>query len=294
MRKTSLSSTGPLGSFSKERDPMTTTKPRRSSLRYAAAALAALAALAQAPAVLATSSTTFWTPATTYVQPNGVWHITYDSYVAERSAMQNDYGLTLGVLPYEKIQGEIGFDSFLPGITKSNLYLNGKLVVPEGALGKTAPGLSLGVVGVGFDHNVSDFDILHATIGKTFSFGNVVAGGYYGLNDKLMVSSEGKKQQAGFLGAWTSPDIVLDLPGLKKINFIADVQTGKNAFGAWGVGIGLYFTDAIDILTGPVFFFDQNATTQFPGPGFSQGSPRPKMLWTIQLDIDVDFHKKKK
>ena len=273
-------------------------RPRRSAASFrrhrVAAAVSIVSALLLPAAVAhATSSTTFWTPATTSVQPYLVPHITYDTYVAERGGFQNDYGLTLGVLPYEKIQGEIGFDSFLPGIAKSNLYLNGKLDVPEGALGKTAPGISLGIVGAGFDHNVSDFNILHATIGKTFSFGNVVAGGYYGLNDKLMVSSEGKKQQAGFLGAWTSPDIVLSLPGLKKVNFIADVQTGKNAFGAWGVGIGLYFTDAIDILIGPVFLFDPNATTQLPGPGFSQGSARPKMLWSIQLDIDFDLRKKK-
>ena len=29
--------------------------------------------------------------------------------------MANDYGLTIGVLPFEKLQGEVGVDLFLPG-----------------------------------------------------------------------------------------------------------------------------------------------------------------------------------
>lgn len=253
-------------------------------------ALAACALMGTSTVAYATSSTTFWTPATTYVQPYLVPHITYDTYVSERSGFQNDYGLTTGFLPFEKLQGEIGIDSFMPGLAQTNLYLNGKLGIPEGAFGEWAPGISAGIVGLGFKTDVSNFDILHAEIGKTFPLvGNLVVGGYYGLNDKLLVSSKGEKQQAGFLGAWTSPDIVLNLTGLNKINFIADIQTGKNAFGAVGAGIGLYFTPSIDILTGPVFFFDSNATTQLAGPGIAPGANRPDWLWTVQLDVDFDL-----
>jgi hypothetical protein len=115
----------------------------------------------------ATPSTTFWTPATTYVQPYLVPHITYDTYVAEKSGFQNDYGLTLGVLPFEKLQAEIGFDSFMPGLAKSNFYVNGKLGVPEGAFGEYVPGFSAGIMGVGFKSDVSDFNIVHAEVGKT-------------------------------------------------------------------------------------------------------------------------------
>jgi hypothetical protein len=253
-------------------------------------ALVVSSLLVAATAAHATSSTTFWTPATTYVQPYLVPHITYDTYVAEKSGFQNDYGLTIGFLPFEKLQGEIGIDSFMPGLAKSNFYLNAKLALPEGAFGDYVPGLSAGIYGVGFNSDVSNFDILHAELGKTFPIvGNLVVGGYYGLNDKLMISSDLKKQQAGFMAAWTSPDIVLNLPGLNKVTLMADVQTGKNAFGAAGVGLGLYFTPSIDILTGPVFFFDPNATTQLAGPGLAPGVNRPGMLWTVQLDIDFDL-----
>jgi hypothetical protein len=249
-------------------------------------ALVACAALASAQAALATPSTTFWTPATGYVQPYLVPHLTYDTYVAERGGFQNDYGLTVGVLPWEKLQGEIGFDTFYPGYTDKNFYLNGKLTVPENAYGAWQPAVSLGVMNLGFKKDVTDYDILHANLAKTFPYvGNVAIGGYYGLNDKLMVGSDGKTQQAGFLAAWTSPDIVLNFPGLQKIALMADLQTGKNAFGAVGGGIGLYFTPAIDVLTGPVYFLDPKA--------MASGPLHPNWLWTVQLDVDVDFMKKK-
>lgn len=254
-------------------------------MKKALKAIAVAAALATAPSAWATSSTTFWTPATTYVQPYLVPHITYDSYVSERGGLQNDYGLTIGFLPFEKLQGELGIDSFLPGLAKNNVYLNGKLAVPENSFGSWQPGLSFGVVGVGFEQDVSDYNVLHATVAKTLPVvGNLAVGGYYGLNDKLLVSSDGDEEQAGLMAAWTSPDVVLNLPGLHKINFIADVQTGNNVFGAWGLGVGLYFTPAIDILTGPVFFNDSDLMKSVYGTDF---------MWSVQLDVDFDLRKKK-
>jgi hypothetical protein len=248
------------------------------------------ALLGAATAARATPSTTFWTPATTYVQPYLVPHITYDTYVAERSGFQNDYGLTIGVLPFEKLQAEVGFDSFMPGITASNLYLNGKLAIPEGALGAYVPGISAGIFGVGFKSDVSDYDILHAEISKAVPLiGTLTVGGYYGLNEKLLVSSSGETQRAGLIAGWTSPDVVFNLPGLNKINFNADIQTGKNAFGAVGAGVGIYFTPSIDILTGPVFFFDSKTTAQVGPPGAAIGANRPDWLWTVQLDVDFDL-----
>jgi hypothetical protein len=239
--------------------------------------------LATASTAWATPSTTFWTPATTYAQPYLVPHITYDSYVGEKGGLQNDYGLTIGFLPFEKVQGEVGVDSFLPGIAKNNFYLNAKLALPENSFGDWQPGLSAGVYGVGFEKDVSDFDVLHAEVGKTLPYvGTLVVGGYYGLNEKLLVSSKGRKEQAGLLAAWTSPEVVLGLSGLNKINFSADVQTGKNLFGAAGAGIGLYFTPSISILTGPVWFLDSALFKNTYGTAF---------MWSVQLDIDIDFRK---
>jgi hypothetical protein len=237
--------------------------------------------LSAATAALATPSTDFWTPATSYVQPYLVPHLTYDSYFGERGQYPVDTGVTIGVLPWEKLQGEVGFDLFYPNKTKTALLLNAKLAVPEGALGEKAPGLSLGVQNIGFEKDVNDLFLVHATVAKTFgSLGNLAVGAYYGVNDKLLLSSSGAKNRAGAMVAYTSPDIVIDLPGLNKIVVVADAMTGKNALGAVGGGLSFNFTPSIDVITGPVFFLDKALQ-----PGGSS------MLWTVQLDVDFDLRK---
>ena len=246
------------------------------------AALAAVA-LATASAAWATPSTAFWTPATTYVQPYLVPHLTYDTYFGEPGAYPIDTGLTMGVLPFEKLQGEVGFDLFYPGKTKNGFLLNAKLGLPEGAYGELFPGISIGAQNIGFESDVNDLFLLHAELGKTLPFGNLTIGGFYGVNDKLMIDQNGKKQQAGFMASWTSPDIKIGKPALDKIVFVADTMTGDTAFGAVGGGIGLYFTPAIDLLAGPVFFLNKDVQ-----PGASN------WLFSMQIDVDVDLIPKPK
>jgi hypothetical protein len=250
-------------------------------MKQALKAAVAAAVLATATVASATPSTTYWTPATTYVQPYLVPHLTYDTYFGESGAYPIDTGITLGVLPWEKLQGEVGFDVLYgPGAvtTKAAFLLNAKLVIPEGALGEMAPGFSLGAQNIGFEKNVSDLNLFHASVGKTFGFGNLTAGAYYGANKKALLTTAAKVPQFGGLASYTSPDINVKVTGLDKVVFLADVQTGKNNFGAYGAGVAFYFTPAIDVITGPVFFLDKDVQ-----PGAS------KMLWTVQLDVDFDL-----
>jgi hypothetical protein len=248
-------------------------------------ALAAVACAAAASRTLATPSTVFWTPATPYTQPVLVPHLTYDTYVAEQGMLANDYGLTVGILPLEKLQGEIGLDVFYSGYTADWIQLNGKLTLPENAFGGWSPGLSVGIMNAGFKTGVSDYDLLYGTIGKTTPVGALAVGGYYGAGStSLWTNSDGKEVRGGFMASWTSPDIVLDLPGLQKIVFMADGASGKNWFGAAGAAIGLYFTPAIDVLTGPVFFVDRTYYRDTYGPDW---------MWSVQLDVDVDLRKKR-
>jgi hypothetical protein len=244
-------------------------------------ALALGAMLAVATAASATPSTTFWTPATTYVQPYLVPHLTYDSYFGEPSAYPVDTGITLGVLPFEKLQAEVGFDLFYPGYTKNGFLLNAKLALPEGAFG-AFPGVSVGVQNVGFEKDVNDLYLVHGELGKTLPVGVVAIGAYYGVNKKLIVDERGQKQQAGLMASWTSPDLKVGKTALDKIVFLADAMTGQNAFGAIGGGIGLYFTPAIDVLAGPVFFLNKDVQ-----PGAAS------WLFSLQLDVDLDLGAKK-
>jgi hypothetical protein len=244
-----------------------------------AAALAAL--LAGAHTARATPSTVFWTPATTYTQPFLVPHLTYDSYVAEKSFVANDYGLTMGVIPSERIQGEVGLDLFQPGKVGDLLQANGKLTLVEGAYGKWQPGVSLGIMNVGFKKDVSNYDLVHLDLGKSLPYGTFVVGGYYGAGSKLLwTGSGGKVNRAGVMGSYTSPDLTLNLTGLQKINAFADVASGKNWLGAVGAGVGFYFTPAIDVLTGPVWFFDDRLAKSLYGSS---------TVWSVQLDVDFDL-----
>ena len=251
-------------------------------MNHALKAIAAAALLVAAQAALATPSTTYWTVATTYTQPYLVPHVTYDTYFGEPGAYPVDTGLTMGVLPFEKIQGEVGFDLLYPARGAAALLLNAKLTLMEGALGEWAPGLSVGIMNLGFKKDVNDFDMIHATLGKGFGpAGTFSLGAYYGTNPRLFVDSTGATKRAGLLASWMGPDIKVGLSGLDKIVLAGDVQTGRNVFGAAGGGVYFYFTPAIDLLVGPVFFFERDLQ-----PG------QASWLWTMQLDVDVDFHRK--
>jgi len=242
-----------------------------------------LCALSPAAPAVATPSTNYWAPTTTGVQGFGVLHLTYDSYFATDALYPVDLGLTIGVLPWSAIQAEVGIDVLYPTLDADGdgmavpLYLNGKLGGAEDVAFPWQPAWSLGIYNLGFESDVTDYDILYALVGHSIpSLGYFSVGGYYGLNDNLMTSSDGDKAQAGLLaGVFSAP---IDLPVIDHINLTADVQTGENGFGGGGPGVYLYFTPAISLLTGPVFFFDPDKQ-----PGGNS------WMWTAQLDVDLDL-----
>ena len=150
--------------------------------------LAACAIALTAQGAWATPSTVFWTPATTYVQPFLLPHLGMDVYFNDKAYYPINLGFTMGVLPFEKIQAEVGLDFFFPYWGPQNavflspagaLQLNAKVGTPEGSFAEWSPGISGGIYGVGLNQ-ATQFSILHAEIGKTFFFGNLTAGGYYG------------------------------------------------------------------------------------------------------------------
>jgi len=142
------------------------------------------------------------------------------------------------------------------------IYVNAKVGTPEGALHEHQPGWSFGVYNLDVD---ADVPVLYAMVGKTLPYvGSVSVGGYHGLDD------------VGVLAGWASPAI--DVPKIDKLVLTADVQTGHNALGAAGAGVYVYFTPAVALLTGPVFFLE---------PDLQPGGNR--WMWSAQIDIDVDL-----
>lgn len=198
----------------------------------------------------------------------------------DASAYPVDVGLTTGFLPFEKIQGEVGWDMLMP--SEDPHYVNGKLCTPESSFFEGSPAVSFGAYGVGFKKNVTDYNISYLMFQKTIPGvgGNFALGAYHGFNKTLFTNSEGKVVQTGLIAAVVSPDINLGYKGLRKVNFLVDLQTGKNDFGAWAIGSNIFFADNVSLLVGPAFFFDRNAQ-----PNHADS------LWALELDIDVPFER---
>ncbi|HLA26973.1 MAG TPA: hypothetical protein VJZ49_03670 [Syntrophales bacterium] len=236
----------------------------------------------------ATPSTTYWTPMTPDIQPYGVFHFGIDNYfrVASKTSDETaasfptDLGLTAGVLPFEKLQLEIGVDYLAP--SDYPWFFNAKIGAPEGALFRWSPALQLGIFNAGTKSNDANLtngtnqNIVFGVIGKTIPYlGRLSAGPYIG-NDSVLRSSTGEKEDTGFMVAFDHGFLpVKDKEGneFNRIVFAADYASGNNAIGGGGFGLYYYFTKDISLLTGPVWFNDQGING--------------KWKWTTQLDINV-------
>ena len=234
---------------------------------------------------LATPSTTYWTPMVMDIQGYKVGHLTLDNYFSvdkkpssgePNLAFPTDVGLTVGVLPFEKFQMEVGVDALWP--SDNPYFFNAKMGAPEGALFSGAPALQVGIFNVGTKDKVTNQNIVFGVVGKTIPvLGRVTAGPYIG-NAAVLRSSSGKTENAGFMVAYDRGFLpTKDSAGneYSKVVLAGDYASGKNAIGGGGVGLYYYFTKDIDLLTGPVWFNDKGLNGTWK--------------WTTQIDINLPF-----
>jgi len=225
----------------------------------------------------ATPSTTYWTTAVIDVQPYKVWHLGIDNYFTvlkdapDAGAFPTDLGLTVGVLPYEKIQLEVGVDLLETMIDSSTgddnpLFFNFKFGTPEGSLFPGSPGIAAGMWNIGTESDVTNYNIFHAMVGKTIpQIGRIHIGAYSGNKD-LLKSSTGEEEATGFMIGWDRW-LVKD-----KFMLAADYASGDNAIGGGGFGLYWFFAPNASMLMGPVFFNDDGVNGEWK--------------WTTQLDVN--------
>jgi len=229
----------------------------------------------------ATSSSTVWTPMTLDIQSYGVLHWGVDNYFTTFRKASNgagdfptDAGLTVGVLPFEKLQMEVGIDLLEP--SDDPVFFNAKIGAPEGALFSGAPALQVGIINAGTKKDVTDYNIVYGVIGKSFpAVGRFSVGPYVG-NSKVLVDANGNKENKGWMAAFDHGFMpVKDAEGneFNRLVFAADYASGNNALGGGAAGLYYYFTKNISLLTGPVWFNEE--------------AINGKWKWTIQLDINV-------
>jgi hypothetical protein len=229
----------------------------------------------------ATPSTQIWIPSTD-IQPYKTFHLNIDSYVrtkkeptsnvgyfgiADGSALGPMYliGPTVGILPFEKLQAEVGFDLMWggantpAGLDKYPFYGHFKLGTPEDntwkpavAVGMYNIGLKKGEVNNGvYTKSGTDADIYYGLVAKTFPVIGRLSAGYYGLNKKASVAgvydSNGTKgDDNGLLASWDRTLSEIS----DKLWVAVDYQGGKNAYGATSFGFSWAFAKNVSVIFG--------------------------------------------
>jgi len=233
---------------------------------------------------LATATTHIWAPSTD-VQAFRVWHITGDMYLPTESDTNGtrvptvtNVGLTVGVLPFEKINMEVGFDhkSGYGFFDRYPLYFNAKLGVPEGALHKYSPAIAAGIYDLGtkaYDKGTgigTDYNILYGEIAKTVDPVGRLSVGYFSGNKDLLVNAKGEADNSGLMVAWERTMSELS----DKLWLCVEYMGSQSAYGTFNFGASWKFAENVALLAGYDIF--SNADLNLPD------------TFTLQVDIDFD------
>ena len=219
---------------------------------------------------LATPSTQIWIPSTD-IQKFGTFHLGIDNYIRSQENDNGarphvfDIGLTAGVLPFEKVQMEAGFDLITYGDSSLDdhpLYFNAKLGTPEGALASWSPALAVGGFAFGTNtdsKNPEDFrtdaNIVYGLVAKTFPVVGRLSAGYYVGNDEVLVDADGDEDNDGVLLSWDRTMSEIS----DKLWAAVDYQGGDNSFGALSFGVSYAFAPNVSVIFG-YDIYNENAT----------------------------------
>jgi hypothetical protein len=246
--------------------------------------LAAGLVLLCSAAAYATPSTQIWIPSTD-IQPFKKLHFGFDQYIKARkldgttrepNVINN--GLTIGVLPMEKIQMEVGIDQRAYGIEpydSAPIYFNAKIGTPEDSLFKYSPAIAIGGLDFGTKKYTTDagwgtdYNIIYGLLAKTLGKAGRFSVGYYQGNDKMLLDKDGKKDEKGVLASWDRTISEIS----DKLWVAVDYMGGENSYGALSYGVAWKFAPNVGVIFG---MDDWNNSNYKP-------------TYTVQVDIDLDL-----
>ncbi len=224
-------------------------------------------------AALATPSTQIWIPSTD-IQPYKVVHLNIDNYFrasgvgkasgdpARRDANVMDIGPTVGILPFDKVQMEVGFDYLaIANEPNDNHPFSGnfKLGTPEDSLFKYSPALAVGMYNIGTTGSAgnaplvtSGMNIAYALAAKTLpemgkvpSLGRISAGYYRGAKGALIdANNPAKSANEGVLLSWDRTMTEIS----DKLWMAVDYQGGNNVMGALNLGASWAFSKNVSVI----------------------------------------------
>lgn len=224
--------------------------------------------------VYSTPSTHIWAPSCD-VQPYKLFHLTADYYVPVGENPDGSFsspvinsGLTVGILPFEKLQAEVGVDHIAGygDFDKYPFYFNFKLGVPEGAISNIFPQVAFGMYCIGTKADLTDYNIGYFKVAKTINPVGKFSLGVYVGNEKLLLDDNGNIDNKGILFA-----VERTLSEISdKLWICFEYQSGRNSFGTTNVGFSYKFSDNTSLLFGVNFYNNKQVAPTY----------------TIQTDID--------
>jgi len=230
--------------------------------------LATTLTMATTGIAMATPSTQIWIPSTD-VQAYGTFHLGIDNYIrankgpdGTRQPNTYDIGPVAGFLPFEKLQGEIGFDYLANGTDPNDNHPwsgNIKLATPEDSLFKMSPAIAVGGYNLGASLNkglapnvTSGENIMYGLVAKTLpamgavpSLGRISAG-YYRGSEKALVNTNGSAANDGALLSWDRTMTEIS----DKLWMAVDYQSGNNVDGAVSFGASWNFAKNVSVILG--------------------------------------------
>jgi hypothetical protein len=229
-----------------------------------------------------TPSTIIWIPAADF-QKWKTMHLGLDNYLRTskvdgvRGAGIFDMGLTTGLLPFEKFQGEIGVDYLYMGDDNYDdypVYFNAKIGFPENALFKGSPAIAVGACNLGLKKNLTNYNILYGLIAKTIPVLGRITAGYYTGNEKLLVDENLKKANTGIILSWDRTMTEIS----DKLWLAVDYQGGKNYLGALNFGAAWSFSKNVSVIIGYDIYNNSKA--------YYNTNNQNANTFTVQVDIN--------
>jgi hypothetical protein len=215
-------------------------------------------------------------------------------------ASSYDAGVLVGVLPFESLKLEVGFDYLTSNLQSDNsadnhpFYLNAKLATPEDLGFKGMPAFAVGAYNLGiYDkpergiQNPGDVlstrqNLAYALVAKTCPvIGRLSIGGYYGASRALATSGNpsNTNNNSGILASWDRSMTEIS----DKLWFGIDYLSGNNANGELGVGGSWAFSKQVTLLVGVQTFNPGYKISAADGGSLPGGKP----AFTTQLFINL-------
>lgn len=267
-----------------------------------AAAAALLSAAVSAGSAHATPSTQIWIPSTD-IQPYKTFHLNLDAYVRTKKESPANLtgasdgaslppmcviGPTAGILPFEKVQAEVGVDLMYGGantgfgLDKYPLYFHSKVGSPENAWFKGSPAVAVG--GYNFGTRSGDArngelatnqNIVYGLVARTVPVLGRLSAGYYVGNRKVLVTEETdaagrlKSDEKGLLLSWDRTMSEIS----DRLWVGVDYQGGDSALGALNFGASWAFAKNASVILG----YDVYNNRKIAGEN------------TVTLQVDINF-----